>query len=71
MFSEAVGLLEQVGFKPSPKLSSTYQSDWWFANLNFSLSSKIFRFKLTGISVTNKPVEPINQVGHITMKMVM
>jgi len=27
MFSEAVGLLEQVGFKPSPKLSSTYQ--WW------------------------------------------
>jgi len=23
MFSEAVGLLEQVGFKPSPKLSST------------------------------------------------
>jgi len=22
MFSEAVGLLEQVGFKPSPKLSS-------------------------------------------------
>jgi len=29
MFSEAVGLLEQVGFKPSPKLlSSTYQ--WWW-----------------------------------------
>jgi len=25
MFSEAVGLLEQVGFKPSSKLSSTYQ----------------------------------------------
>jgi len=25
MFSEAVGLLEQVGFKPSPELSSTYQ----------------------------------------------
>ena len=25
MFPEAVGLLEQVGFKPSPKLSSTYQ----------------------------------------------
>ena len=27
MFSEAVGLLEQVGFKAIPKLSSTYQ--WW------------------------------------------
>ena len=25
MFSEAVGELEQVGFKPSLKLSSTYQ----------------------------------------------
>jgi len=27
MVSEAVGLLEQVGFKPSLKMSSTYQ--WW------------------------------------------
>ena len=25
MFSEAVGLLEQVGFKPHQKLTSTYQ----------------------------------------------
>jgi len=28
MFSEAVGLLEQVGFKPSPKLSGWACSPW-------------------------------------------